>query len=86
MSNADLILRVGTAVAAVAFLAGPYLVAKVRLTAARWNQRREDKPEVSIGDAHTILEIASRLHAVSNDEGVVLCQKLIEVILRKPTV
>jgi hypothetical protein len=36
----------------------------------------------TLEDAHTILEIASRLKAAGNAKGVELCQQLIDVILQ----
>lgn len=77
MSN-EVLFRCLAAVAAIAVLAGPRLVAAVRSI-------RLKKPLVTksdaMADAHTVLEIASRLKAEGNTKGVELCQSLIDVML-----
>lgn len=72
----DFIIRGCAVVAAIALLAGPRLVAvakTVRLPVAA----KEDV----MADAHTVLEIASRLKAAGNVKGVELCKSLIDSIL-----
>lgn len=74
----DFILRACAVVAAAALLAGPRLVAvakAVRLPAVA------AKAVDPLADAHTILEIASRLKAVGNGKGVELCQAIIDTML-----
>jgi hypothetical protein len=78
----ETLFRAGAVVAAVALLAGPRLVATV--TQAFASRRRQPEPEEvtsSLADAHTILEIASRLRTAGNAKGVELCQQLLEVML-----
>lgn len=82
MTNAELILRAGAVVAAVAVLAGPYLVAKARGVASRL--RAAPSEAAPLDDAHTVLEIARRLQAAGLKRGVELCQQLIDVMLSPP--
>lgn len=84
MIDVEHILRAAAVVAAVAVVAGPSVVAAVQ-KAFVWRQEVSvSKEDVSqIADAHTVLEIARRLQNVGNDEGFTLCQKLIDVMLRK---
>jgi len=75
----EIVIRAGAVVAAVAVLAGPRLVAaakKVRLSSPA------PEKAVELSDAHTILEIASRLKTAGNKKGVDLCQQLIDVMLQ----
>lgn len=72
----EFLLRAGAVVAAVALLAGP------RLVAVASSLRLPKAPRETLADAHTILEIASRLKSDGNAKGVELCQNLIDVILR----
>jgi hypothetical protein len=75
----EFIFRACAVVAAVAVVAGPRLVAaikKVRLPSPAPGKA------VEMSDAHTILEIASRLKVAGNKKGVALCQQLIDVILQ----
>lgn len=82
MTNAELLLRSGAVVAAIAVLAGPYLVGKARGVASRLRVR---PPETApLDDAHTVLEIARRLQAAGMKRGVELCQQLIDVMLSPP--
>lgn len=82
MLNAELILRSAAVLAGVAVVAGPSLVAAVR-KAIVWKPATKKEAEVTpMSDAHTVLEIASRLKDAGNTEGVDLCQKLIDVMLK----
>jgi|688.fasta_scaffold57345_8 hypothetical protein len=82
MINAELILRAVAVLAAVAVVAGPSLVAAVQKALA-WRPAAPREKEVTwMSDAHTVLEIASRLKAADNTEGVDLCQQLIDVMLK----
>lgn len=79
----ELLIRSGAVVAGLAALAGPWLVgvaAKVRIPALP--QGGGKGPESLMKDAHTILEIASRLQQAGCDKGVALCQQLIDVMLQ----
>ena len=84
MINAELILRAVAVLAAVAVVAGPSLVATVR-KALVWRPavpQGQEAEVTSLADAHTVLEIASRLKGEGNTEGVELCQQLIDVMLK----
>lgn len=76
MVDYEFVIRAGAVVAGVALLAGPRLVAAAK--AIRIPQQASRK---TLTDAHTILEIAGRLHEAGNVRGVELCQNLIDVIL-----
>lgn len=79
MTNVEMLLRAAAVVAAVAVMAGPYLVAKVRgLSTSGW--KKDAVPGVD--DAHVVLEIAKRLQTAGNKRGVELCQQLIDVMLQ----
>lgn len=79
MTDVDSIVRTGAVVAAVAVLAGPSVVAKARrLASLVW----KTPPAATLDDAHTVLEIARRLHAAGSKRGVELCQQLIDVLLK----
>jgi hypothetical protein len=74
----DALIRTLAAVAAIAVVAGPRLVALVRSAVA--GGRQEVSP---LADAHTILEIARRLQVAGKAKGVELCQQLIDVMLQE---
>lgn len=77
MISNDFLFRTLAVLAAALVVAGPLLVAamgRLRLPA------RAVSPEKD--DAHTVIEIARRLQSAGNTEGVSLCQKLLEVLLR----
>lgn len=78
----DAIIRTCAVVAAIAVLAGPYLVAKVRGLSQGLPRKASEAPEVA--DPHVVLEIARRLQAAGNKRGVALCQQLIDVMLSPP--
>lgn len=80
--NVEFLLRALAVVAAVAVLAGPYLVARARSAASRLPGRPAEPAPVD--DAHTILEIARRLQAAGSKRGVELCQQLLDVMLSPP--
>ena len=83
--DADLVVRVIAAVAALALVAQPVVVAAWQQAQA-WLAKKPVKPEAGIDDMHTVLELANRLRLAGNAEGVALCQKLIDVMLKgKPS-
>ena len=83
--DVDLVVRVGAALAAVALVAQPLVVAAWK-QAQKWLAKNPAQPEAGIDDMHTVLELANRLRLAGNAEGVALCQKLIDVMLKgKPS-
>lgn len=82
MTNAELLIRAGAVVAAVAVLAGPYLVAQARRVSPWLSFRKAES--APLDDAHTVLEIARRLQTSGSKRGVELCQQLIDVMLSPP--
>lgn len=78
MISVDLIVRSAAVVAAVAVVAGPWLVAKAQAATSA-----VARPSTAvIDDAHTVLEIARRLQDAGLKRGVELCQQLIDVMLQ----
>lgn len=77
MINEAFLLRAAAAVAAVAVVAGPYLVA-----IAKRGVPPQNAAVNPLADAHTILEIARRLQAAGRQKGVSLCQQLIDEMLK----
>jgi hypothetical protein len=80
MDNETLI-RAGAVVAGIATLAGPWLVGVAKKIRVPSPAKATERIDV-LKDAHTILEIASRLKEVKCDKGVALCQQLIDVMLQ----
>jgi hypothetical protein len=80
MADYAVLVRVAALVAAVAVVAGPWLVAAAR--SVRLPSRPAAKTPDTLVDAHTVLEIASRLKSAGNSRGVELCQQLIDVMLQ----
>lgn len=80
----EFLLRAGAVVAAIALLAGPRLVAAISQAVAT-RRGRQVTQAASMADAHTVLEIASRLRSAGNAKGVELCQQLLEVMLASET-
>ena len=82
--DADLLVRIVAAVAALALVASPLVVGAYRQAQA-WLSRPTGKAEDStLQDMTTILEIANRLRHTGCEDGVDLCEKLIAVMLASP--
>lgn len=82
MIDVETLVRSGAVVAAVAVVAGPYLVAQARrLTKNLWNTAKATDA-VTSDDAHLVLDMARRLQAAGNKRGIELCQQLIDVLLQ----
>lgn len=82
--DADLLVRIVAAVAALALVASPLVVGAYRQAQA-WLSRRTGKAEDStLQDMTTVLEIANRLRHKGCEDGVDLCEKLIAVMLASP--
>jgi hypothetical protein len=81
MLDANNLLRLAAVVAAVAVVAGPWLVGAGKAALQRLRSVKPIPAEVGPDDTHTVLEIAQRLKASGNAAGVSLCQQLIDVML-----
>jgi hypothetical protein len=81
----DFTLRAGALVAAVAVVAGPWLVgkAKAAVSAVRGAvaASADTAQEAVNDDAHTVVEIARRLRRAGNTKGADLCKQLLDVML-----
>lgn len=80
MFDVEFALRASAVVAAIALVASPALVAmRPRWPWPwSWSASREEVTD----DAKTVLDIARRLQAAGNVEGVRLCKGLIDVLLK----
>jgi len=80
MFDVEFALRAAAVVAAIALVASPALVAmRPRWPWSwSWSSPREEVTD----DAKTVLDIARRLQATGNVEGVRLCKGLIDVLLK----
>jgi hypothetical protein len=78
MFDVEFALRASAVVAAIALVASPALVAMRPRWSWSWSASREEVTD----DAKTVLDIARRLQAAGNVEGVRLCKGLIDVLLK----
>ena len=84
--NADGIIRLVAAVAAVGVVAAPAITALAAKVEAGWKDRAmeagtEKVAVVTAKDLHIVLDLATRLKAAQCMEGVSLCQQLLDVLL-----
>jgi len=83
----DLLIRAVAGVAAVALIGTP-AIAFVARKAKEWLTRTvtEEKAAggTSLDDMRIVLDMASRLRACGNTDGVHLCQQLLDVMLAQP--
>jgi len=75
-------LRIAAAIAAAAVFAYPYVWPAVSGLWAKASRVSSDPVKQKMRDIETILELSSRFAAASSKEGVDLCQKLIDVLLK----
>ena len=80
--DAELLVRIVAAVAALALVASPLVVAAYE-QARGWLSRRPSPAgkDATLQDMTTVLEIANRLRLAGCEDGVDLCEKLISVML-----
>ena len=81
--NAEMLVRIVAAVAALALVASPLVVGAYKQAQA-WLSRRTPDADATLQDMTTILEIANRLRHRGCVDGVDLCEKLIAVMLASP--
>jgi len=82
--DAELVVRVVAAVAALSLVASPLVVAAGKQAKAWWARGVIAPTDPALEDMTTILEIANRLRLAKNEDGVDLCEKLISVMLASP--
>lgn len=83
--SSDFIIRAVAAAAAVALLVAPYAVAWARRLAAKAKGHlaaTEKAGGVSVSDLHVVLDLAARLQAIGKTQAVVLCQQLLDEMLK----
>ena len=81
----DAVIRLAAGLAAVALVAAPLVVA-AGTKAAEWWAAHRPVPSaaaqgVTLADMRAVLELAARLKSAGCDQGVTLCQQLLEVML-----
>lgn len=79
--DAELAIRIIAAVAAVALVASPMVVAAWTKAKALLSRGVIAPADPALEDMTTILEIANRLRIAKCEDGVDLCEKLISVML-----
>jgi hypothetical protein len=77
----DYALRACAVVAAVAVVAGPWLVGYAKTAYSSLWKASSTKEGVTQDDAHTVVEIARRLSRAGNTKGTELCKQLLDVML-----
>jgi hypothetical protein len=80
--DVELLVRIAAAVAALALVASPVVVATYK-QAGGWLAKRPTTAgkDSALHDMTTVLEIANRLRLAGCEDGVDLCEKLISVML-----
>lgn len=82
--DAELALRVVAAVAAVALVASPVVVGAWGKAKALLSRGVITPVDPTLQDMRLVLEIANRLRLRGNEDGVDLCEKLLNVMLASP--
>ena len=78
--DVEMLVRLCAALAALALVASPMVVAAWK-QAGGWLSRRSPAGDATLQDMTTVLEIANRLRHKGCEDGVDLCEKLIAVML-----
>lgn len=81
--DAELLVRIVAAVAALALVASPVVVAAYKQAQAWLARRSSPEGDTALDDMRTVLEIANRLRLQGCDDGVDLCEKLLNVMLTR---
>lgn len=79
--DAELLVRGAAALAAIALVASPALVAAWKAVQGWLARRTPAGKDATLADMTTVLEIANRLRIAGCEDGVDLCEKLISVML-----
>jgi len=75
-------IRIAAAVAAVAVFSYPYVWPAIKSAISRTSNAASDPVKQKMRDIQAILELSARLSAAGSKEGVDICQKLIDVLLK----
>lgn len=81
----DAVIRLAAGLAALGLVAAPALVAASGQLKTWWQARTNATPAaapgVSLADMRLVLDLAARLKTAGCDQGVALCQQLLDVML-----
>lgn len=80
------VLRVVAAVAAVGVFVYPFAAPALSWASSVIRQRgaaADDGTQQRVRDVKTVLELSSRFSSMGSKEGIDLCQKLIDVIMKQ---
>ncbi len=79
------VIRVIAAVAAIGIFAYPFAAPAVSWASSLIRQRAgsDDATQQRVKDVKTVLELSSRFSSMGSKEGIDLCQKLIDVIMKQ---
>jgi hypothetical protein len=82
----DAAIRLVAGLAAVGLVAAPAIMAGLRKAYAWARTLRPEEPaaasSVGLGEMRVVLDLANKLRAVGMEDGVALCQQLLDVMLR----
>ena len=79
--DVEMLVRIAAAVAALALVASPLVVAAWKQVQGWLSRRSPAGKDATLEDMTTVLEIANRLRLAGCEDGVDLCEKLISVML-----
>lgn len=82
--DVELLVRGVAALAAVALVASPALVAAWKAVQGWLARPSTPSEDAALKDMRLVLEIANRLRLAGNEDGVDLCEKLLNVMLASP--
>lgn len=80
--NVEIVVRIVAAVAALALVASPIVVAAWGKAKAWLTRPATPTGDATLEDMRVVLELANRLRLAGNTEGVALCQQLIDCMLK----
>lgn len=80
-SDVEMLVRIVAAVAAVALVASPLVVAAWQRFQSWLTQRPAATDDATLRDMMLVLQIANRLRLAGNEDGVDLCEKLLTCML-----
>lgn len=82
--DVEMLVRIAAAVAALALVASPLVVAAWSKAQAWLSRPISPAEDAALKDMRLVLEIANRLRLAGNEDGVDLCEKLLNVMLASP--
>lgn len=82
--DVEMLVRIAAAVAALALVASPLVVGAYKQAQAWLSRPISPAEDAALKDMRLVLEIANRLRLAGNEDGVDLCEKLLNVMLASP--